>query len=97
MLCRGRARRRERRHCRTRRRRFEGRQTIRAVPVGTKSTRDRMRLVRYYRFEEDKEVTCRELKMMPPSFNVVPSLARSRFLDLLRKRAPGGSDLLASS
>jgi RNA polymerase sigma-70 factor, ECF subfamily len=67
---------------------------VRAVLAEMKSARDRMLIVRYYLREEDKDVICRELNVTPPSFNVVLFRARSRFLELLKKRGLGGRDLL---
>jgi RNA polymerase sigma-70 factor (ECF subfamily) len=66
---------------------------IRKVLAEMKSIRDRSLLVRYYLRDEDKKDICRELGLSEPSFNVILFRARSRFLELLKKRGLSGEDL----
>jgi RNA polymerase sigma-70 factor (ECF subfamily) len=68
---------------------------VRAMLKELKSTRDRLLLVRYYLYDEDKASICRDLGLSESTFNLVLFRARNRFLELLQKRGLGKSELFS--
>jgi RNA polymerase sigma-70 factor (ECF subfamily) len=58
------------------------------------SSRDRDVVMRFYLYDEDKEIICREFNLSSISFNKIVSRARQRLKDKLSARGITGDDVL---